>query len=141
MKINPPFKMKLDPIKHFHTHDFFDSELLVFDYDKNEKQLKLTCNYVLDRITAVLNPNTEEGADSLHEYVFRNVNLLKRKNVAAFPHKKNSIDTFIEQISINLDAITIKQEDNGFKIKIAFLDAFGEASFRCEDIDFQKIMG
>jgi CRISPR/Cas system CMR subunit Cmr4 (Cas7 group RAMP superfamily) len=129
--------MKLDPIEHFDTHDFFDSELLVFDYDKNEKQLKLTCNYVLDRITAVLNQENDADADSLHEYVFRNVNLLKRRNVTAFPHKKNSIDTFIEQISINLDAITIKKGDNGFKIKIAFLDAFGEASFQCEQIDFR----
>ena len=129
--------MKLDPIEHFDTHDFFDSELLVFDYDKREKQLKLTCNYVLDRITAVLNQEKGADADSLHEYVFRNVNLLKRRNVMAFPHKKNSIDTFIEQISINLDAITIKRGENGFKIKIAFLDAFGEASFQCEQIDFR----
>jgi hypothetical protein len=132
--------MKLDPIKHFDTHDFFDSELLVFDYDKNAKQLKLTCNYVLDRITAVLNQESDAEADSLHEYTFSNVNLLKRRNVATFPHKKNSIDTFIEQISINLDAITIKQEESGFKIKIAFLDAFGEAFFKCEQIDFQKVM-
>jgi hypothetical protein len=131
--------MKLDPVKHFDTHDFFDSELLVFDYDKKGRELKLTCNYVLDRITAVLNQEIDADEDSLHEYVFRNVNLLRRRNVAAFPHKKNSIDTFIEQISINLDAITIKQGESGFKIKIAFLDAFGEASFQCEQIDFQKV--
>jgi hypothetical protein len=132
--------MKLDPIKHFDTHDFFDSELLVFDYDKNAKQLKLTCNYVLDRITAVLNQESDADEDFLHEYVFRNVNLLRRRNVATFSHKKNSIDTFTEQISINLDAITIKEGDNGFKIKIAFLDAFGEAFFQCEQIDFQRVM-
>jgi hypothetical protein len=132
--------MTLDPIKHFDAHDFFDSELLVFDYDKNAKQLKLTCNYVLDRITAVLNQESDADADALHEYIFSNVNLLRRRNVAAFPHKKNSIDTFIEQISINLDTISIKQGDNGFKIKIAFLDAFGEAFFQCEQIEFQKVM-
>ncbi len=133
--------MKLDFIKHFDTHDFFDSELLAFNYDKANKQLMLKCNYILDRITAVLTQENEADFEDFHEYIFHNVNALRRKNVIdEFVHKKNNMETFTNQISINLDTIKIKKEDNGFKIKIAFLDAFGEAHFQCDSIDFKRII-
>jgi hypothetical protein len=131
--------MALDSIKHFSTHDFFDSELLIFNYDKANKQLKLKCNYVLDRIAAVLTQENASDFNDFHEYIFHNVKALRRRNVEAFLAKKNNIDTMLDQISISLDTISIKQENDGFKIKIAFLDAFGDTYFQCEHIDFQRM--
>jgi hypothetical protein len=131
--------MKLDFIDHFNALDFFDSELLIFNYDKINKQLTLKCNYVLDRINAVLTQENATDFDDFYTYIFHNVTAMRRRNVADFSNKKNNVDTLTEQISINLDAIKIDRKDDGFKIKIAFLDAFGDAYFQCENIDFQRV--
>jgi hypothetical protein len=135
--------MKLDFIDHFNALDFFDSELLIFNYDKINQQLTLKCNYVLDRISAVLNQENNENNedfDDFYTYIFHNVKTVRRRNVTAFLNKKNNVDTLMAQISINLDAIKIEKKGEGFKIKIAFLDAFGDAYFSCEGIDFQRVM-
>jgi hypothetical protein len=128
--------MKLDFIEHFNALDFFDSELLIFNYDKINKQLTLKCNYVFDRINAVLNQENATDFEDFYSYIFHNVPIVRRRNVMSFLENKNNVDTLIAQISINLDAIKIEKKENGYKVKIAFLDAFGDAYFQCESIDF-----
>ena len=132
--------MVADFIQHFNTHDFFDSELLIFDYDKTKQQLTLKCNYVLDRINAVVNQENTVDFDTFHIYIFHNTTMMRRRNVDAFQNRKNNVNTLTEQLSINIDTIKVEKQDRGFKIKIAFLDAFGDAYFSCEIIDYQHVI-
>ena len=55
-------------------------------------------------------------------------------------NRKNNVNTLAEQLSINIDTIKVEKQDRGFKIKIAFLDAFGDAYFSCETIDYQHVI-
>jgi hypothetical protein len=140
----PPLKlnnMALDIINHFNAKDFFDSELLIFDYDKPTKQVRLKCHYVLDAITAVFKEVEADVFENIHVYIFHNVNGFRRRNVAKFKDKKNNLDAISAQISVNIDTISIKKHDEGFKLKIAFLDAFGEAYFQCDRIEFEQERG
>jgi hypothetical protein len=136
-----PNNMALDITNHFNTHDFFDSELLIFDYDKPNKQLRLKCHYVLDAITAVFNGSKADVFENIHVYIFHNVNGFRRRNVAKFKDKKNNLDAISAQISVNIDTISVKTHGEGVKIKIAFLDAFGEVYFQCDRIEFKQERG
>jgi hypothetical protein len=133
--------MALDIINHFNTNDFFDSELLIFDYDKSTKQVRLKCHYVLDAISAVFKEVEADVFENLHTYVFHNINGFRRRNVANFKDKKNNLDAILAQISVNIDTISIKKHDQGLKLKIAFLDAFGEVYFQCDRIEFEQERG
>jgi hypothetical protein len=130
--------MITNPLQHFAQFDYFDSELMGFNYDKLNQQLSLNTLYIFDKINAVLHQEINPDFDDVHTYLFKNISGFRRKNVALFLKKKNEINTINDQISINLDTISIKKMGDFFKIKIAFLDGFGDAYFQCEGIDFEQ---
>jgi hypothetical protein len=126
------------PIQHFAQFDYFDSELIQCHFDKINQQLRIDCLYIFDKINAALHQEIEADVDDVHTYLFKNIHGFRRKNVTHFLKQKNAINTIADQISINLDTISIKQMGDFFKIKIAFLDGFGDAYFQCESIDFEQ---
>ncbi|MGB5635305.1 MAG: hypothetical protein WBM86_21335 [Waterburya sp.] len=131
-----------EPEQHLEDVEYAESELLIFKYDVEGKQILLCLDDLSEKIPEWVSDEKKVGYFFRYKiFYFNQVSSFHRFKIEAEQYSRLPNDYYIvrENLAIPILDINIRKQEVGYKVHLSFDRGFGIADFYCEEIKIYEL--